>query len=103
MLGVRQMHPDLVRASRKEAHLEQAELGAALSHPHARARLPAVLAHADAALAGGGYIFVQRLAQFESVLGRRALHDGAVKFLDLALAQHAVELDERSSFLCHHQ
>src|SRR6185436_3641141 len=103
MAGVREMHSYLVGAAGKEPDLEQARIAALLRHFHIGSGALAALTDAHAPLSATRYIFVQRLADFEALLARHALDDGGVDLLDLALAQLAVQLDQRATPLAQDQ
>src|SRR5689334_17696576 len=102
MPGMRKVHADLVRAARQQPYLEDAEIGAALTHPHLRARREAPFAHADPALAACRDIFVQRVRDLEGGLGRQAFDDRRIDLLYPPLAQLLVHGRERAALLAHY-
>src|SRR5262249_52478896 len=97
MAGLREVDADLVGSTCQEPDFEQAELGRLLQRPHLGHGFHAVLPHRDPALALGVYILVERLAQLARTALPGTLRDGEINLLDLALAQHPVELDQRAA------
>src|SRR3954465_15338688 len=61
MPGVGEVHANLVGAAGEKTHFELADIPAPLGDLHLGNRAHTAFAHADAALAGAAYIFVQRL------------------------------------------
>ena len=101
--GMREMHADLVRASGHEAQLEDAQAVRAAEHLDPRDRFHAAFLHRDPPLAFRVDILVERILDVEMLAGRHAFDDRDVDFLDLAVAQHAVQFDQRAALLRHDQ
>jgi hypothetical protein len=97
MAGVRQVHADLVRAAGKQPYFQETELRRAFQGLHLGGGGHAACLHAHAALALRIDILMERVAQRPAV--HLARGERQVDLLDLAVAQHAMQLDQRAAFL----
>ena len=100
MAGVREVHADLVRAAGQQPDFEQAEVGAFLRAT--RTRVTASLPSSCTATRRSPWASTYLCSDSRSVA--RAASPGAldqreVDLVDLAVAQHAVQLDQRAALL----
>src|SRR6185503_12749481 len=100
---VREVHPDLVRASGHEAQLEDAQVGVAAKHLHPGHRVHPAFLDRHAPLAFRVDILVEGILDVEMLFPRNSLDHRDVDFFDFSIAQHAEQFHQRAAFFRNHE